>query len=100
MPLNDSDFVIDLASQFDCQVILVSNLYLGSINHTLLTAEALSKRKLNVKGIIFNGPDNEASKSIILHHTQYPLLLYIPQEKEVTKDMVRRYAGILKERLS
>jgi dethiobiotin synthetase len=37
VPLNDRDFVIDLASKFQAEVILVSNLYLGSINHTLLT---------------------------------------------------------------
>ena len=37
VPLNyDGDFVIDLAHRFKAEVIVVANLYLGSINHTLL----------------------------------------------------------------
>ena len=58
VPLNDKDMVIDIASQIDCEVILVSNLYLGSINHTLLTYELLKSRGLKVKGLIFNGESN------------------------------------------
>jgi dethiobiotin synthetase len=92
VPLNDSDFVIDLAQKFKAEVILVSNLYLGSINHTLLTWEALQQRNLTVKGIIFNGIPNTESERIILHHTGLPCLLHIHQEEVVDKGVVEKYS--------
>jgi dethiobiotin synthetase len=47
------DCVIDLI-QPDYKVIVVSRHYLGSINHTLLTIEALQNRKIAVAGIVFS----------------------------------------------
>ena len=92
VPLNDENFVIDLASRFDAKVVLVSNLYLGSINHTLLSYEALMSRKLNVAGIIFNGHSNKESERIILHHTKLPCLMRIDQELEIDSKMVNKYS--------
>lgn len=97
VPLNDKDFVIDIAAAFDCHVILVSNIYLGSINHTLLTFEELKRRNLKVVGIIFNGPANEETENIILHHTQLPCLLRVRPEKEISAETVKHYAKKLNE---
>src|SRR6202012_4521770 len=54
VPLNDTDFMSDLALRLDATVILVSRNYLGSINHSLLTAEACKVRGLRGAGWIFN----------------------------------------------
>lgn len=97
VPLNDNDFVIDLAAKFNGEIILVSNLYLGSINHTLLSWEAIKKRKLRVKGIIFNGHRNAESERIILHHTGATCLLNIEQEDVIDAIIVEKYAKKLKE---
>ena len=97
VPLNDNEFVIDLATAFQAQVILVADLYLGSINHTLLTCRELASRKLNVKGIIFNGPSNAESERIILHHTGLPCLLKIAREEKIDKSTVSKYAGLIKK---
>ena len=92
VPVNDNDFVIDIAKHLDCGIVLVSNLYLGSINHTLLTLHLLRSRKLPLKGIIFNGKPNEESERIILHHAQLPCLLRVAQEPVVDKECISRYA--------
>lgn len=97
VPLNDDDVMLDLIGRMNAEVVLVSNLYLGSINHTLLTAELIKSRKLKVKGIIFNGPSNKESESIILKKTGYKLLLKIEREEVVGKEMITRYAQKLKE---
>lgn len=97
VPINDTDFVIDLAVRFKSEVILVSNLYLGSINHTLLTYETLRTRNLPVRGIIFNGTYNAESIKIILHHTGLRQLLYIENEKKVDSEMIEKYSAKLKE---
>lgn len=96
VPLNDREFVIDLASHFGADVVLVADLYLGSINHTLLTWRELALRKLNVKGIIFNGPSNSESERIILHHTGFKCLLRISREETIDRSTVRKYAGQIK----
>ena len=96
VPLNDEEFVISLAKKFDAEIILVSNLYLGSINHTLLSAEYLLREKFKVKGIVFNGESNPESENIILKHTGFPCLLRMRQERLITKEVVAKYAEQLK----
>jgi dethiobiotin synthetase len=96
VPLNDSDFVIDLAHKFKAEIILVADLYLGSINHTLLTVNLLKARNYPVKGIIFNGKSNPESERIILHHSGYKLLLRIEQEQTISGKEIEKYAARLK----
>jgi dethiobiotin synthetase len=97
VPINQKDFVIDIAIKFNCRIVLVSNLYLGSINHTLLTYEALANRNCDVSGIIFNGPENTASENIILHHTKLPCLLKIEHQSEITHNTILQYAKKLND---
>jgi dethiobiotin synthetase len=97
VPINDEEVIADLIPALNAQVILVSNLYLGSINHTLLTVEELKRRNLKVKGIIFNGPSNPASEDIILKKSGYACLLKIPQLDIVDKEVVRFFADKLRD---
>jgi dethiobiotin synthetase len=100
VPLNDSDVVIDLAAQWKMPVIVVSNFYLGSINHTLLTIEALRHRKLNIAGIIFNGARNVDSESIILQKTQVKKLLVLPHTSNVSREFVKSFGAEIKKSLT
>src|ERR1700744_3322482 len=47
VPLNDNFLMIDLIKQLNAAVILVSQNYLGSINHTLLSAAILKQYGIN-----------------------------------------------------
>jgi dethiobiotin synthetase len=100
VPLNDNDFVIDLIKFLNTEAILISNLYLGSINHTLLTVEALRKRNIKLRGIIFNGEPNTESERIILHHSKTRCLLRIKKESTIDRSIVQKYARMLKEKLN
>ena len=91
-PLNDKHFIIDIAAKFNAEIIIVANIYLGSINHTLLTINEIKKRKLNVRGIIFNGEENLETENFILNYSNYPCLLKIRPEKEVNEEMINKYA--------
>lgn len=99
VPINESEFVIDFPQQWKIPVVLVANLYLGSINHSLLTINELKRRGLEVKGIVFNGPSNPSSEEIILKHSGYPCLLRIEDEKVINHAVVRKYAAELKMNL-
>ena len=95
VPLNDTEFVIDLIAYLNVEAILVADLYLGSINHTLLTVEALRNRNIPVKGIIFNGESNPESERIILLHSGFKKLLHIQREAAITPAVVGKYAAQL-----
>ena len=92
VPLNDKHFIIDLITHLDAEVILVSRNYLGSINHTLLTYEALKQRNIKIKGLIFNGNENLATENSIINYTKLPVLLSVNQETILTKEIVAAYA--------
>ena len=98
VPLNNNDCVIDLI-QKDYKVIVVSRHYLGSINHTLLTIEALKNRQLNIVGIIFSGDENKSSESIILNKTGVKCIGKIEQEPYFDKNVIKEYADLFRENL-
>ncbi len=98
VPINDKgDVVIDLALRFNCEVILVADLYLGSINHTLLTCNELGRRNIPIKGIIFNGEPNTASEEIILKLTGLKCLLRINKMNKIDTFEIKKYAIKLME---
>jgi dethiobiotin synthetase len=88
VPVNRKYLYIDLIPQFDAEVILVSRHYLGSINHTLLSIEALDKRGISIKGILFNGNENQGTESIILERSGIPFLGRISETTEVNPEFI------------
>jgi len=98
VPLNETQSVVDLI-QPDYKVIVVSRHYLGSINHTLLTIEALQNRQIQVAGIIFSGDENTSSESIILSRTGVPFLGRIAQEPYFDTNVISEYAELFRENL-
>ncbi len=98
VPINDKpNYVIDLIEHLKLPLILVCNLYLGSINHSILSLEAIKNRNINLKGIIFNGESNPDSEQIIenyvIHNLNSKVLLRIKQEKKISKEIVKKYAS-------
>jgi len=98
VPLNDTDCLIDLI-QKDYKVIVVSRHYLGSINHTLLTFEALQNRKISVAGIIFSGDENKATEEIIVKKTGAKCIGRIDNEPYFDQNVISYYADKFRENL-
>ena len=88
VPLNDQFLMIDLIKKLEVEVILVSQNYLGSINHTLLSVYALKNYGIPVKGIIFNGIKDIYSKEFILQHTGLEPLGHIPQYNIINRKAI------------
>jgi len=98
VPINDSETIVDLIKE-DYKVIVISRHYLGSINHTLLTIEALQNRKINIAGIIFNGNQNKSSEEIILNKTGLKFIGRIEEEPYFDKNVISEYADLFREQL-
>jgi dethiobiotin synthetase len=100
VPLNNEALLfIDVIKYWDLPVILVSRHYLGSINHTLLTAEILKNNNIKVEGIVFVGDENKATEEIILKKTGLPLIARIPLVKEINKEFIQKEANRISSKI-
>lgn len=54
VPITDDYFTIDYVAEHNLPIILVTNSRLGSINHTILSLEAIASRGITLGGVIFN----------------------------------------------
>ncbi|GAB5047332.1 dethiobiotin synthase [Thermodesulfovibrio sp. TK110] len=88
-------FVRDLIKDMELPVIVVTRPALGTINHTLLTLEALKNKKIPVKGYIINF--SEPAKNDIAEKTNpqvlkelidIPCLGVFPYLTELNKDRI------------
>ena len=98
VPLNAKDTIIDLIKS-DYKVIIVSRHYLGSINHTLLTIEAIQNRGFKVSGIIFSGSENKSTESLILNKTGIKCIGRIDEEPYFDPNVIKEYADLFRENL-
>jgi dethiobiotin synthetase len=86
VPIKKDYLVIDLIKDFSLPTIIVARPKLGTINHTLLTIEALKKRRVNIFGIIINGYtgkdlSEKTNASVITEISGVPILTKIPWRK-------------------
>jgi len=96
VPINHQEMMIDLVPHLQAEVVLISNNYLGSINHTLLTVELIKKRGYKLKGIIFNGPPNQPTEDVILEYTQLPCIHKVLPIGEVNYNTVDKLSSELR----
>ncbi|MGS2763414.1 dethiobiotin synthase [Sinomicrobium sp. M5D2P9] len=93
VPLNNTETIADLIKP-DYKVLIVSRNYLGSINHTLLTIEALKQRGKQIGGIIISGDENPSTESIIEEMGKVRILGRISEEVFFDKAVVKKYAEL------
>lgn len=78
VPLNRDFLMIDLIEQLNVPTILVAHSGLGTINHTLLSLQALKARQLPVVGVILSGEVNQPNCEAIEYYGQVKVLAQIP----------------------
>jgi len=57
-PINNQKHFLDLAETLQIECLLIANNYLGAINHTLATIEAIKNRNIYLQKIIINNHQN------------------------------------------
>lgn len=98
VPLNEKDLIIDLI-QPDYKIVVVSRHYLGSINHTLLTIEAIQNRGFEVAGIIFSGNETKSTETLILTKTGINCIGRIDEEPYFDQNVIKEYADLFRDNL-
>jgi dethiobiotin synthetase len=102
VPLNEKEFVPDLIAGLNAKVILVSQNYLGSINHSLLTAQVCKQKGLDVLGWVFNHHSTSTIldyENEIVQWTGFAKLGSIPKLETINKHIVTDIAAKLRDNL-
>jgi dethiobiotin synthase len=89
VPLTGDDYVIDLAAQLQLPILLVARSTLGTINHTLLSIEALRRRGLPLAGVVMNGPETPHNRAAIERYGDVDVIAEIPWLPSVTRATLR-----------
>jgi len=86
VPINKEVLVIDLIKKLEAPVLLVARSGLGTINHTLLSIEALRARGISLLGVIMSGAINPANREAIEFYGKTKVLAEILKLEEITKE--------------
>ena len=78
VPLNRSWLQIDQLQRWQLPVVLVARSGLGTLNHTLLSLEALRQRRIPVLGLILNGPHHADNPGTLEQFGGIPVLAQLP----------------------
>ena len=70
-------------------MILVARSTLGTINHTLLSIEAIRRRGLPLAGVVVNGPETPHNRVAIERYGQVEIIAEIPWLDQVTPATLR-----------
>lgn len=97
VPINTTETILDII-QPNYKVIVVSRHYLGSINHTLLTVKLLQEKGFQV-AIVFSGNENKSTESIIQKMTGAKIIGRVSEEKNIDKEVIKKYANLFKSNL-
>lgn len=65
VPLNDRYYMTDLIKKLGFPVILAARSGLGTLNHTLLSLRELERNRIEVLGVVLNGPRNPSNREAI-----------------------------------
>jgi dethiobiotin synthase len=74
VPLNDTALMADLMVRLSLPVLVVARTTLGTINHTLLTIEAIRHRALTVAGVLLSGEPNRDNRNAIEAYGRVPVV--------------------------
>lgn len=86
VPINKEALMIDLIVQMNVPVLLVARSAIGTINHTLLSLEALRSRSIDVLGIIVSGKLNQDNCDAMEFYGRTKVLAQIPFMTKIDKE--------------
>jgi dethiobiotin synthetase len=89
VPLTRSFLQIDLIARWKLPVVLCASTRLGTINHTLLSIEALMRRAIPVVGVAFVGDEQADSERTIAEMGNVRLLGRLPVVDPLTPATLR-----------
>jgi dethiobiotin synthetase len=86
VPLTRTTLYIDVFARWGLPLILCARTSLGTINHTLLSVEAIRARNIPLLGVAFIGAENKESEGIIIEKSGVKRLGRLPHLDPLNRD--------------
>jgi len=99
VPLNEHDYIVDIAQKYSLSTILVTKNYLGSLNHTFLSIESLRQRKINILGLVFNGASDPELEAFVSRRSDLPILFNVPVFPDLTRESTEFFVKTVKNKM-
>ncbi|HEV2198291.1 MAG TPA: dethiobiotin synthase [Bryobacteraceae bacterium] len=106
VPLNDASTMADFMAMLGLPVVIAARSGLGTVNHTLLTMEALRSRSIGIAGIVMIGDPDEHNAEAIERYGRAPVIAQMPRFDPLTPESLAEWSfqhfdprGLLRERL-
>src|SRR5690606_4572028 len=90
VPINERDLMLDMMARLDARIVIAAETRLGTINHTLLTVEAVRRRGLDLAGVVMVGEAAPDNREAIEHYGRVRVVGWIPPLPEIDR---RRLLG-------
>ena len=100
VPINDTQYVIDIAKQLDCEIVLVISSYLGCINHSLLSIDYLKRNNFKIKALVFNGEFETEVKQAIVNYYPNTTIIDIPTLNTLNKSQIFEISQLIKPQIA
>jgi dethiobiotin synthetase len=92
VPINDHESMADLIAAIDLPSLVVARTQVGTINHTLLTIEALHRRAREIAGVVMVGPPDPEAALSIETRTRVAIVAHVPPLTPLTPESVAAWA--------
>lgn len=89
VPVNRQTLYIDVFADWGLPCVLAARTGLGTINHTLLSLEAMRKRGIEIIGVAFVGDDNPDNMKTISEMGDVKALGRVPMMDDITPDKLQ-----------
>lgn len=99
VPLNSHELYMDILQDWNIPTILTVGQYLGNINHTILSIEALKTRNIKIWGFVSNGDPLPDTNEWLESYSKTPCLLQIPKYRNADEIPISSLANELKSKL-
>ena len=90
VPITRNFLQIDLIKRWDLPVILVCRSSLGTLNHTLLSIEALKKRNIKILGLVINGEKHLDNPKTLHEFSKLTIIAEFPRLINLDKNNLDR----------
>lgn len=90
VPLTESEVFADVFARWQIPVILCARTVLGTINHTVLSLEALRRRSIPIFGLVFIGDEQADTQEIIAKLGNVSCLGRLPRLDPLTPNSLRQ----------
>jgi len=88
VPVNGSEFMLDMMGRLGLPVVVVARSALGTINHSVLTVRALQASGLAVKGVVMVGTPNADNERAVERYGPAPIIGRVPLLEVINREVL------------